>query len=203
MRCIPVVPLVFVLVSVVELALAEGPLTRSLPAPTQSELSKPDRNSTDASKESGNGKLAPMLVKLTPVQTDPEHSRLSAALDSASHAAIAGIPGITVLSDNDDEMAVAKKSRKPVVVLSGKLQNIGTSKQGDEVEFRAQIQYVIYRIPGRDIAAVVDGTARTRISAVQVKSKESRQQVEDDVAAAAVESAARRAPAALLAVSKK
>jgi predicted xylose isomerase-like sugar epimerase len=71
------------------------------------------------------------------------------------------------------------------------------------VEFRAQIQYVIYRIPGRDIAAVVDGTARTRISAVQVKSKESRQQVEDDVAAAAVESAARRAPAALLAVSQK
>jgi hypothetical protein len=144
-----------------------------------------------------------MLVKLTPVETDPQHTRLAAALDSVSRTAIAGIPGVTVLSEGDDEVAMAKKSRKPVVVLSGKLQNMGTSKQGDEVEFRAQIQYVIYRIPGRDIAAVVDGTARTRISAVHVKSKASRQQVEDDVAAAAVESAARRAPAAFLAISKR
>jgi len=144
-----------------------------------------------------------MLVKLTPIETDPEHNRLAATLDSASRTAIAGIPGVTVLGEKDDEVAMAKKSTKPVVVLSARLQNIGTSKQGNEVEFRAKIQYVIYRVPGRDIAAVVDGSARTRISAVQVKSKASRQQVEDDVAAAAVESAARRAPAALQAISKR
>jgi hypothetical protein len=143
-----------------------------------------------------------MLVKLTPVETAPPYARLAAALDSASRTAISGIPGITILGRDDDEVAAAKKSRKPVVVLSGKLQNIATTKQGDEVEFRALIQYVIYRIPGRDVAAVLDGSARTRIAAVQVRSKEGRQQVEDVVAAAAVESAARRAPAALLAISK-
>ncbi len=159
--------------------------------------------STEGSQAVAKPKLAPVLVKLTHVETDPEYTRLGAALDSASHAAISGIPGVTVLGDDDDEVAMAKKTRKPVVVLSGKLQNIAESKQGDEVEFRAQMQYVIYRIPGRDIAAVVDGNARTRISAIQVKSKESRQQMEDDVAAAAVENAARRAPAALLAITKK
>jgi hypothetical protein len=159
--------------------------------------------STDDAKDEAKSKLAPVLVKLTHVETDPEYTRLGAALDTASHTAISGIPGVTVLGDDDDEVAMAKKTRKPVVVLSGRLQNLAASKQGDEVEYRAQMQYVIYRIPGRDIAAVVDGNARTRISAIQVKSKESRQQVEDDVAAAAVANAVRRAPAALLAIMKK
>ena len=80
---------------------------------------------------------------------------------------------MTILGDDDDVVAVAKKSHKPVVVLSGKLQNMATSKEGDEVEFSAQVQYIIYRIPSRDIAAVVDGGAKTRISAVQVRSQES------------------------------
>jgi len=154
-------------------------------------------------KSDAKTKMSPMLIKLTPVQTDPQYTRLASALDSTSRTAISGIPGVTVLGDDDDENAFAKKSRKPVVVLSGKLQDIVTTKEGNDVVFRAQVEYIIYRIPGRDIAAVVDGAAKTKISAVQVKTKESRQQVEDDVAAAAVESAARRAPAALLAISKR
>ena len=115
-------------------------------------------------QESAPAKLSPVFVKLTPVETDPKYTRLASALDSASHAAIGNIPGVTILGDDDDVVAVAKKSRKPVVVLSGKLQNMATSKEGDEVEFSAQVQYIIYRIPSRDIAAVVDGGANTRIS---------------------------------------
>ena len=162
----------------------------------------PVRMKADDDKEGAAPKLKPVFVKLTPVETDPKYTRLASALDSTARAAIGNIPGVTVLRDDDDAVAVAKKSHKPVVILSGKLQNMATSKDGDQVEFSAQVQYIIYRIPSRDIAAVVDGGAKTRISAVQGKSKESRQQVEDDVAAAAVESAARRAPAALLAISK-
>ena len=149
------------------------------------------------------GKPPAYLVKLTPVETDPEYMRLASALDETSRTAISAIPGITVLRDSDDAAALAKKSHKPVVVLSGKLQNLATSKDGDEVEFKAQAQYIIYRMPSRDIAAVVDGAARTRIAASRVKSKSSRQTVEDGVATAAFESAARRAPAALLAISKR
>jgi hypothetical protein len=148
-------------------------------------------------------KVPSLLVKLTPVQTEPQYNRLSAALDSASHQAIGGIPGVTVIGDDDDETALAKKSRKTVVVLAGKLQDLVSTKEGDEVVFRAQVEYIIYRVPDRDIAAVVDGAAKARISAVQVNTKESRQQVEDDVAAAAIESAARRAPAALMAISRR
>lgn len=148
-------------------------------------------------------KLSPVLVKLPPVETEPEYTRMVSALDTASRSLIGAIPGVTVLNDDDDAAALAKKSRKPVVVLAAKLQNLATSKDGDQLEIRAQVQYVIYRMPGRDIAAVLDGAAHARIAAVRVKSKESRQQVEDDVAAAAVESAAKRAPAALLAISKR
>lgn len=175
---------------------AVSPLVPCVVDSAQAELAEGVRDPARA-------KLAPMLLKLTHVETDPEYTRLAATLDTASRTAFSGIPGVTVLGDGDDEVALAKKTRKPVVVLSAKLQNLATSKQGDEVEFRAQVQYVIYRIPNRDIAAVLEGGAKTRIAARQVKSKESRQQVEDDVAAAAVESAARRAPAALMAITKK
>jgi hypothetical protein len=200
MRLLPVVPLAIALPLVVNFTSAHVSLTDDLAVA----VTKEEAASTTATDSNGRAKskLGPMLVKLTPVETAPPYARLAAALDSASRTAISGIPGITILGRDDDEVAAAKKSRKPVVVLSGKLQNIATTKQGDEVEFRALIQYVIYRIPGRDVAAVLDGSARTRIAAVQVRSKEGRQQVEDVVAAAAVESAARRAPAALLAISK-
>jgi hypothetical protein len=149
------------------------------------------------------GKLSPVFVKLTHVETDPEHMGLAATLDEASRTAITAIPGVTVLGDNDDEAVMAKKSRKPVVVLSPRLQNIATTKDGDEVEFKAKAQYIIYRMPSRDIAAVVDGAARTRLPAKHVRSKASRQEVENGVAAAAIESAAKRAPAALIAIAKR
>ena len=163
------------------------------------------RLSTDNPKDKSSApiKLSPVLVQLPPVETEPQYTRMASALDMASRSLIGAIPGVTVLNDNDDAAAMAKKSRKPVVVLAAKLQNLATSKDGDEVEIRAQVQYIIYRMPSRDIAAVLDGAAHTRIAAVQVKSKASRQQVEDDVATAAVESAAKRAPAALLAISKR
>lgn len=201
MRLLPLVSLAFALPLVVDLALAHAPLARTSTAVLAEEYVA--SVAAAGSKHDSKVKLGPILVKLTPVETAPPYTRLAAALDSASRTAMSGIPGITVLGETDDEVAMAKKSRKPTVVLSGKLQNIAASKQGDQLEFRAQIQYVIYRVPGRDVAAVLDGSARTRIAAVQVKSKESRQQVEDVVAAAAVESAARRAPAALLAISKR
>ena len=147
-------------------------------------------------------KLSPVLVKLTPVETDPEHMRLAATLGETSRSAISAIPGVTVLNDDDDETVMAKKSHKPVVVLSARLQNIATTKDGDQVEFTAQAQYIIYRMPSRDIAAVVDGAASTRLPARHVRSKASRQEVENGVATAAIESAAKRAPAALLAISR-
>ncbi len=163
------------------------------------------RLSAGAPKDRSNAsaKLSPVLVKLAPVETGPQHTRMAPALDLASRTAFSAIPGVTVLGDDEDPAALAKKSRKPVIVLAAKLQDLVTSKQGDEVEFRAQIQYVIYRMPNRDIAAVLDGAARTRIAAVRVRNQESRQQVEDDVASAAVESAAKRAPAALLAITRR
>jgi len=203
MRYFPLAPIVVALPLIVELASAEAPLVRGSLVASSGVAEMATRDATDSRKGAPPTKVAPMLVKLTHVQTDPEYTRLAATLDSTSRTAIGGIPGITVLGEQDDEVALAKNSHKPVVVLSATLQNLATSKQGDEVEFQAKVQYVIYRIPGRDVAAIVDGSARTRIPAIQVKSKASRQQIEGDVASAAVESAARRAPAALQAISKK
>jgi len=196
-------PLVGLLGIVLPLLLGFAPVTESSGLLRHAHSDSPASTLSAHSLKGGAAKLSPVLVKLTPVETDPEYMRLSAALDEASRTAISAIPGVTILKDNDDAAALSKKSRKPVIVLSGKLQNLATTKRGDELEFKAQAQYVIYRMPSRDIAAVVDGAAQTRIAAIHVKSKASRQQVEDGVAAAAIESAAKHAPAALIAISKR
>jgi hypothetical protein len=155
--------------------------------------------------ESGSAaKKAPKLwVKLSPAQTEPQYQRFTQTLESASRQAIGGIPGVTVLEDNDDENAFARKHRQPVIVLSGKLQGLVSSKDGDELVFRAEVQYIVYRLPGRNMAAIVSGAAQARVYPAQVRTKESRQLLEDKVVAAAVESAARRAPPALEAAAKR
>jgi hypothetical protein len=154
--------------------------------------------------ENGNaGKKAQKFwVKLTPAQAEPKHQRLTQTLDLASRQAIGGIPGVTVLQDSDDENAFARKHRQPVIVFSGKLQGLAESKDGEELVFRAEVQYIVYRLPGRNVAAVVSGAAQARVYPAQIRTKQSRQQLEDKVVSAAVESAARRAPPALEAAAK-
>ncbi len=142
-----------------------------------------------------------LLVKLGDMKTEPAQRSLSPALVNASRAAIADIPGVTLMGDGEDAEAMAAKG-STVVVISGKLRELGQAREGDEVVMSAKVEYVLYKLPGRAIAAIVSGGAKARVGASSVKTPSGRQQLEREVVSAAVESAARRAPAALQAAAK-
>ena len=142
-----------------------------------------------------------LLVKLGDMKTEPAQRSLSPALVNASRAAIADIPGVTLMGEGEDAEAMAAKG-STVVVISGKLRELGQAREGDEVVMSAKVEYVLYKLPGRAIAAIVNGGAKARVGASSVKTTSGRQQLEREVVSAAVESAARRAPAALQAAAK-
>jgi hypothetical protein len=138
-----------------------------------------------------------MLLKLGAMKTDPEHERLGGAMSAASRLALGGLPGVRVLEEGEDADVAAKKHRPPVVLITGKLLEVGQSPDGEDVVVTAKVEYFVHRMPGQSIAAVVSGTAKAKVARIQVKKRRLREKLELELVTAAVESAVKRTEPAL------
>lgn len=159
----------------------------------------------DTSGRASNGmgsKSAQMLLKLGDLRTNPELERLTGALESASRQALGELPGVRLLDSGEDASAAVKKRRPPVVLITGKLVEMGQKKDGKEVLITAKVEYFVHRLPGESIAAVVSGAATARVAPAQVEKRPLRERLERSIIAAAVESAVKRTPQALKAAMK-
>lgn len=145
---------------------------------------------------------APMLLKLGDLKTDPALERLSDALQAASRQALGDLPGVTLMGREADTAAAVAKRKPPVVLITGKLVALGQKQSGEEVLISAKVEYFVHRLPGESIAAVVSGVATARVAPIQMQKRRLRERLERSIVAAAVESAARRAPKALRAAMK-
>jgi hypothetical protein len=145
---------------------------------------------------------APMLLKLGDFKTDPALARLSGALQVASRQALGELPGVTLMDRGVDTAAAVAKRKPPVLLITGKLVELGQKRSGKEVLISAKVEYFVHRMPGESIAAVVSGVATARVAPVQTQKRLQRERLERSIVTAAVESAARRAPPALLAAMK-
>ncbi len=139
------------------------------------------------------------VVKLGEMITQPKHQRLNKPLADASRQVIGELPGVQLLDEAADAEREASRRRRPVVLVSGQLRELGSARVGPQVVLSARVEYVVYRVPGRSIAAVVAGSARTRVKVADFRSPADRRQLEVDLVQAAVESAARRANSAFAA----
>lgn len=159
---------------------------------------KPAANSGSATVAQG----APMLLKLGALKTDPALERLSEALQAASRQALGELPGVTLMDRDVDTAAAVAKRKPPVVLITGKLVELGQKQSGEEVLISAKVEYFVHRMPGESIAAVVSGVATARVAPIQMQKRRLRERLERSVVAAAVESAAKRTPPALRAAVK-
>lgn len=147
-------------------------------------------------------KSAQMLLKLGDLRTNPELERLTGALESASRQALGELPGVRLLDAEEDAAAAVKKRKPPVVLITGKLVELGQKNEGKEVLISAKVEYFVHRLPGESIAAVVSGAASARVAPVQMQKRPLRERLERSLIAAAVESAVKRTPPALKAAVK-
>jgi hypothetical protein len=100
---------------------------------------------------------------------------------------------------DDDDTSV---QRVPVVMLTGSVRKLEASPNGGEVVYSAKVEYILHRMPDQDIAGTMSGSARTRASAAEARNKIKDGELRLMVLEAAVESAMRRAPEALLAAAR-
>ncbi len=144
---------------------------------------------------------AVMLLKLGSLKTEPEFARLNEALASASRQALGEIPGVRMLEETEDAAAAAVKRKLPVILITGKLAEIGQKEDGKEVLISAKVEYFVHRLPGESVAAVVSGVATARVAPVEMQKRILRERIERSLVAAAVASAVKRTAPALKAAA--
>jgi hypothetical protein len=161
----------------------------------------PQKSGRPDSGKSTPEQLPKVLLKLGSLKTEPEFARLAEALASASRQALGDIPGVRILEESEDVVAAAAKRKPPVILITGKLAEIGQKEDGEEVLISAKVEYFVHRMPGESIAAVVSGVATARVAPIQMQKRRLRERLERSLVAAAVESAVRRTPPALKAAA--
>ncbi len=119
-------------------------------------------------------------------------------LVQASRARLDELPGVEVLGDDDDYEAAAKKRKPPVVMVTGRLKRFQASREGESVVYSARIEYVLHRMPEEAIAGTVSGSASAKASPAEVRDRQRVEELRHAVLVAAVDSAIRRAPEALM-----
>jgi hypothetical protein len=116
---------------------------------------------------------------------------------SRSEARLQDLPGVELLPDEEDADATAKRSKEPVVMLTGHLRQLDEHEQGGEMEYAAEVEFIIHRMPGRSIQGKVSGTARVRSGISRLKDPKQQAELRRNVIEAAIDSAMKRAGEAL------
>jgi hypothetical protein len=143
-----------------------------------------------------------VLVKMGKMRNGKEvkTQRHLGTLEKTSREKFQELPGVHVV--DSEEPAASGKKKVPMVMVSGQLRQLGTSRDGAEVVFSASVEYVVTRMPEQALVGTVSGSASTKASQNDARDKKKSAELEDIVVAAAIESAVRRAPQALAAASK-
>ena len=156
-------------------------------------------NSSGTAKPALGSVRAKMLLMVGAMKTDPGQERFGETLSSVSRQALGELPGVRVLEVGEDADAASNKRRPPVVLITGKLCEVGQTPDGVNVIVTAKVEYFVHRMPGRSIAAVVSGVAKAKVAQSQVQKRRLREKLELELVSAAVESAVKRTAPALMA----
>jgi hypothetical protein len=146
---------------------------------------------------------ARLLVKLGPMknQTTVKGPRIEAELESESRKKLDALPGVRVMAASADRSADAK-TKLPVVMVSGHIQRLEAARDGTDIVYSASVEYILHTMPDESIAAKVSGSASGSLTAEEAKDEARAAELRHQVLGAAIASALRRAPRALLAAAR-
>jgi hypothetical protein len=130
--------------------------------------------------------------------TKVKSTSVAQALEAASRVKFREIPGIMVLEESES-VERTKERRIPVVMLTGRIERLKASRDGESVVYSAKVEYMLHRMPQQSIAATFSGSASARASLDEAHDSGRAAELRRAVLDAAIDSAVRRAPEALLA----
>jgi hypothetical protein len=181
-------------------ALKQKRLDKSVAVRSQVEATIAALNEASGSAETYSPKV---LVMLGAVRngTTIKSKTLDGTLERTSREKLSALPEVEVLASADDMEKTAQKKKLPVVMLTGKLRRFKASREGTEVVYTASIEYIVHRMPGQTIAGTVSGSASARATTEEASDRKKSAELQRAVLEAAIGSAMRRAPQALLAAA--
>jgi len=152
----------------------------------------------------GGPRKARLLVKLGMMknQTGVRSKQIELELEHESRRKLHELPGVRVLEQTADSKVEAEKTKLPVVMVSGHIQRLQASRDGTDVVYSASVEYVLHTMPDESIAAKVSGSASGTLTQDEAKNETRATELRHQVLGAAIASALRRAPRALLAAAR-
>jgi hypothetical protein len=135
-------------------------------------------------------------------RTNVKGSAIEAELEEESRKKLDELPGIEVLKDKSDQKQDSKKKKLPVVMVSGQIQKLKAVRDGQEIVYSASVEYILHTMPGQSIAAKVSGNATASLTQEEAKDTQLSAELRRQVLEAAIASALRGAPRALLAAAR-
>lgn len=134
--------------------------------------------------------------------TGRPHTRTLSQFRDATVESLGEIEGVEYVPSSQAGERLAQKTGRPRVQVGGWLRELKHAQEGSRAVFIASVEFVVYRMPGHALSGKVKGSARIRCTLDEINDPKKRERVERSVIEAAVGSAMRRAPQAILAATK-
>ena len=128
-----------------------------------------------------------------------EAPALAMALRRASRTGFGGVTGVRIVTDPN---LATTEQPLPVIKVTGVLKELTTSETAGKLVCEARVEYVLHRMPGQILEALLRGNAKATVSAGLRNDRRAFGELRRKVVEAAVASAMRRAPEALRKVTR-
>jgi len=135
-------------------------------------------------------------------QTPVKAASVEAELERESRKKLGALPGVRVVASSNDCGGATQNKNLPVVMVTGHIQKLQASRDGSDIVYSASVEYILHTMPDESIAAKVSGSASGTLTAEEAKDEARASELRHQVLGAAIASALRRAPRALLAAAR-
>jgi len=151
-------------------------------------------------EERTTGQKTKVLVKIGIMKNESgvKSKKFESELADSSRRKLSQLPGVRVLAGD----GTAKPGKVPMVMVTGNISELKASREGRSIVYSASVEYVLHTMPEQSIAAKVSGRASATASEQEAGDASKVAELRRSVLEAAIASALRRAPPALLAAAR-
>ena len=149
-----------------------------------------------------------VLIKLGIMKNESgvKSKKIESELADSSRRKLSALPGVRVLAADGSgpgtDTNPGKPSSVPMVMVTGNISELKAEREGRSITYSASVEYVLHTMPEQAIAAKVSGRATATATPREAQDSAALAEIRRSVLEAAIASALRRAPPALMAAAR-
>jgi len=149
-----------------------------------------------------------VLIKLGMMKNESgvKSKKIESELADSSRRKLSALPGVRVIAADGSGPSIdpnpGKPNNVPMVMVTGNISELKASREGRSITYSASVEYVLHTMPEQAIAAKVSGRASATASEREAADAAALAELRRSVLEAAIASAVRRTPPALMAAAR-